>query len=94
MAATPGRRPVSAWAASSGDRDRFPLEALAVSLGIQLGRQERGIRVLAEQIGVSRGHVHRLRREGLSERQADRFAIRAGTHPAIVWPAWEQERAG
>jgi hypothetical protein len=39
--------------------------------------------------GLSDEGVQQLRRRGgLSLDQADRYAIRAGWHPAEVWPQW------
>ena len=35
---------------------------------------------------INRRTVHRWRRDGLSERQADRLATSIGYHPAEVWP--------
>ena len=67
---------------------RFPLEPLAVDLGIVWnapGPAAGRLRELADQIGVTQGYVRKLRETGLSERQADVFAIRAGTHPEAVW---------
>ncbi len=40
---------------------------------------------LAHIVGTDKRAVHRARREGLTLRQADRWAVAAGTHPALVW---------
>lgn len=40
---------------------------------------------LAAIVGIDKSAVHRARREGLTLRQADRWAVAAGTHPALVW---------
>lgn len=47
----------------------------------------------AELLGVSRQTVRRWRRKGLSEWQADRCAVRLGTHPALIWgqDRWREE---
>lgn len=74
---------------------RFPVDALAVDLGIHLELPERdhhGLRQLADQLGVTPGYLRVLRRRGLTEHQADEFAIRAGTHPVNVWgSAWDTD---
>lgn len=62
--------------------ERFPLEPLEAVLGRPTARQ------LAERVGVVPCVVQAARRRGLSVRHADEWAIRAGLHPAIVWPAW------
>lgn len=40
---------------------------------------------LARLMGVHQALTHRARREGLSERAADRWAIAVGLHPDLVW---------
>lgn len=83
---------------------RFPLEPLAEHLKITLGchgRQpgsdggtgqddpaEHGLAALALALGISHRTARRLHAHGLSERQADLYAIRSGTHPALLWPEW------
>lgn len=32
--------------------------------------------------------ISRWRREGLTDREADRLAIFVGSHPALIWPGW------
>jgi hypothetical protein len=67
---------------------RFDLAPLAVDLGIVWnapGPTTERCEELAGHIGVSQSYIRQLRRKGLSEAQADRFAIRAGTHPQVVW---------
>ncbi len=45
---------------------------------------------LADVFGVDDRTVRRWRAQGLSIEQADRLAIAAGLHPAIVWgPEWD-----
>lgn len=51
------------------------------------------VRSQAERLGVDDAQVSRWKRAGLSDAMADRCAIRAGLHPAIVWPDWDA-RAG
>lgn len=43
---------------------------------------------LAAALGVSARSVHQYRRRDLSLDVADQLAIRAGWHPAEVWPDW------
>lgn len=44
---------------------------------------------LAPRIGVSERTVARWRAAGgLSVGQADRAAVAAGTHPAVIWSCW------
>ena len=47
-----------------------------------------GTAALADRLDVSRHTVIRWRRDGLTEQRADEAAIRLGSHPAILWPAW------
>lgn len=41
---------------------------------------------VAQVLGISGTTANRYRREGLSVKQADKLACRAGLHPANVWP--------
>lgn len=43
---------------------------------------------LCRLLRISWATLGRLRSAGLSEEQADRFAVRLGLHPAEVWPGW------
>lgn len=43
---------------------------------------------LVRRLGMSRGWVLRCRTLGLTEAQADEWAIRAGIHPGDVWDRW------
>lgn len=74
---------------------RYPLEPLARVLGVDLhtigGHQSgdlTGLHLLAEQLGISHRHARRLEQHGLTDIAADRYAIRAGHHPASIWPTW------
>jgi hypothetical protein len=49
---------------------------------------ERLVRDECQRLGVSLETRRRLLAEGLTEAQADRLAVRAGVHPAVLWPAW------
>ena len=42
----------------------------------------------ASRWGVSGTDLKRYMAEGLTEYQADRYAVRAGLHPGDVWPEW------
>lgn len=61
---------------------RWPWAPLEQALGGTTTSQARAL-------GVHDRQVYRWRDEGLTDAMADRCAIRAGLHPAIVWgPAW------
>lgn len=47
-------------------------------------------RAIAEELGVTRRHVIRWKRDGLTIWQADTIATRLGVHPAQLWgpDAW------
>ena len=78
------------------DRRRYPLQPLARVLGIELGRvggyqpgqPPSGLAAIAEQLGISHVMAQRLNAEGLSDRQADKYAIAIGHHPSAIWPEW------
>jgi hypothetical protein len=44
--------------------------------------------MLVKRGGVSGRDVARAAELGLSDRQADHWALRCGLHPAMVWPGW------
>jgi len=62
-----------------------PLERLARN-----GDAEMTTITLASALGVDRRTIHKWRRTGLSEWQADRAAITLGVHPGTVWAEWWQ----
>lgn len=70
---------------------RYPLQPLIDAIGIDgpiLRREGTSLSVdqqAAYAIGVDQSAVRRARRLGLSEALADRWAIRAGLHPDLVW---------
>jgi excisionase family DNA binding protein len=80
---------------SKGALHRFPIEDLAAALRVDLGVSGghrpgdpvSGLALLAEMVGVSYSTVQRRQRDGLSERDADEWAIRCGMQPELVWPA-------
>ena len=47
------------------------------------------VAALAALVGVTERTVYRLRVEGLDDHRADLYAVRAGFHPALVWPEWQ-----
>lgn len=64
--------------------ERFPLADLELAVaGRRLSLTE-----VAAVLGVTHRHACRLRRSGLSERQADHLAVALGLPPAFVWPQW------
>jgi hypothetical protein len=60
---------------------RYPLEALTDA-------SELSEAALVRQVGMSGSTLKRVRVEGLSEAQADRYACRLGLVPWMVWPNW------
>lgn len=72
----------------------YPLEPLATAAGIRLGviggQQADGVPVgmtaLADRLDVSVSTIKRLARAGLTDAQADRYAIALGHMPHQVWP--------
>lgn len=75
---------------------RYPIEPLAEALGVTLGRiggyqpdaPTEGLAALARSIGASLSTAKRIRKEGLTDAQADRYAVAAGTLPELLWPDW------
>lgn len=51
-------------------------------------RRERTNAQLAEMLDVHPRQLERYRREGVTDSAADHLAVRAGAHPASVWPEW------
>lgn len=47
-----------------------------------------GYTLLAFRLGITRQAIQRLARTGLSDRQADHYAIAIGIHPGFIWPEW------
>lgn len=59
-----------------------------------LGRLLGGsLRTQAAVLGVHERQVSRWRSYGLTDEQADRCAILAGSHPAAVWEGWDSVAA-
>ena len=61
---------------------RFSLTDLEILIGATSDRD------IAQATDSTRRTVQRWRHQGLSARQADRAAVRAGFHPANIWPHW------
>lgn len=73
----------------------YPIDPLAHALGIELGKPGHpaddaayGITALAEALDCSETNVKDMHRLGMSRRQAERYAPRAGRHPAGFWADW------
>lgn len=60
---------------------RYPLDALAAAAGMSEA-------ALGRAVGLSGSTLKKAREWGLVADAADRYAIRAGLHPAEVWPTW------
>ena len=72
-------------------RPRYDVEALEHALfteDIYRGGRSAPDTALAEAVGVTRGSVIVARKRGLNIDQADKWAIRGGIHPSLVWPSW------
>ena len=74
--------PQRAASAVPTDPRRWPLQPLLDTTGLNT-------KAAAEHLGVSGSVLARRRRTGLTDVQADHWAIRLGTHPFLVWGwAW------
>jgi hypothetical protein len=83
---------------------RYPLAPLAAKLHIELGENlhggqqpdapPAGLAALAEIMGINHRNTRRLQTLGLTERQADHYAVRAGFHPSDIWPSWFDDAPG
>lgn len=58
---------------------RYPLAAL-----VEASRVSES--ALARMVGLSGSTLKRAREMGLTESAADRYALRAGLHPHLIWP--------
>ena len=65
-----------------GEPHPFSIEPLMVAVGAATAWEA------AVQLGVTRRTISRLRSRRLTVAQADFYAVRAGLHPAMVWPDW------
>ena len=64
---------------------RYPFAALR---DVVDPRHERTNLELAELLGVHPRQLRRYMQHGVTDCAADRVAVRAGVHPAVVWPEW------
>ena len=73
---------------------RFPFEPLEnlvrQRLEAKLGERATATE-LADEFGVDRQTLLRLRRRGMDEVYADRYAVRVGLHPRLVWPDYHAD---
>jgi hypothetical protein len=60
---------------------RFPFAPLAALMALSE-------HLACQQLRVSGRTAQEYRRDGVSALVADRLAVRAGFHPAEVWPSW------
>lgn len=60
---------------------RYPLAPLAEAVGVDTSR-------LARILGLSGSTWKAYREHGMTERAADRLAVKAGFHPCEIWPDW------
>lgn len=63
---------------------RYPYTPIAELLGGTRRHQ-------ARRLNVPLSHVDAYVRRGLSLAQADQLAVRAGTHPSLLWPTWFED---
>lgn len=66
---------------------RYPLSALVEASGLSET-------ALARQVGLSGSTLKQARSRGLVEAAADRYAVRIGFHPTMVWSDWGQIPCG
>jgi hypothetical protein len=62
--------------------ERFDLEPLATALGATCDGD------IAQATETCRRTVQRWKHDGMTVDQADRAAVKAGFHPANIWPWW------
>lgn len=49
----------------------------------------RSYRAVMARLAVSGATLRIAARDGLTDRQADHWAIALGSHPSMVWPGWD-----
>lgn len=64
---------------------RFPVDALRRALASE------SVTELARTCGVTQRSIHRYIHDGVPEAMTDAMAVRAGFHPAEVWPEWIEQ---
>jgi hypothetical protein len=79
-----GRRPRRQGRAHGGRTPRlFDFGCLEAAAGCGASATS-----LSRLLGIDTAQLHRWRRHGLTDDQADQLAVRAGFHPAEVWGEW------
>lgn len=81
---------------------RYPLDPLAHAMGLHLGAHgqrgdgttPQGLAALATRLNISHRWARHLHHTGLTDTQADHYAIRIGRHPATIWPDWWTHATG
>lgn len=63
----------------------YPFEALREAMACQTPGD------VGRRLGVSGRDLYDAVDHGLSDVLADRWAIRAGLHPELVWPGWTDD---
>lgn len=63
---------------------RFPFAPLAAAMGATEPQA-------ARELGLSGSTEQQYRRDGVTERVADRLAVKAGLHPWMVWPEMAEQ---
>lgn len=66
---------------------RYDLQPLLTAAGLTR-------RQLRTRLGVSNDTLNTLEVDGLTDEQADRYAIRVGLYPWQVWATWLDDGAG
>jgi len=85
------------WLTERAARRRQPRPYAVADLAAALGLNPADDRLtsqLVHALDMSRGWVLRCRTLGLTEAQADEWAIRCGIHPGDVWPRWGDNLRG
>lgn len=83
---------------------RYPLDHLKRTVGmtdIELASRlpcgwcspcRQGAAHRCEHPGLTDRQLRRKRDTGLTNLEADRYAVACGTHPAAIWPGWDGDR--
>ena len=61
--------------------DRWPLQPLLDLTG-------HNVTSLAATLGLAKSWIQTCEKRGLSDKVADRWAVKLGHHPGEVWPSW------
>lgn len=70
----------------------FPWRQLEYEIGRRRGKEMTNYELM-NMLGISARSLRRFRNSGITRTQADRYAVRAGIHPANVWGSlwWAEE---